>query len=345
MVVVGQQLLYVLCAAIVAAAGLGLYGFIGALVLASAAGATAALGRASRHIPVRVRFSGVAWIGILRGSLHSAPSGFRRILIYLKADSLMISVISGTAAVGTYNIAYAMVISVLAISSFFMSALIPSLATANGDDLRKIVEKAFHYMIIFAAAIPGTSVCLAAGRSPRGCQCSLPWSRVALRRSRFSDGVLSGRGRVRIRECRSQYAPQDDLLLACGLGSQLGAESLPHSSLRNCGRSLGHGRVRVVTNGVRVVEFRRVSGITVALWRIGSRPLLAAALLLPLGTVMRPAWRLGFPLLNAVVGATVLTVAYIAILALLRALPPEVGSVLGRRSYIVSLDSQSDEPR
>lgn len=103
------------------------------------------------HVRVRPRIDLRQWRGIFR---MSASLGVIQIinLLYLKVDTLILSVLESTAAVGIYGVAYSLLQPALLAPMYLMSALIPSMTTAKDPEaLTDIVERA--YRLVAAAAI------------------------------------------------------------------------------------------------------------------------------------------------------------------------------------------------
>jgi O-antigen/teichoic acid export membrane protein len=141
-----QQSLFLLCAVGVAVIGWGLFGFLSSYVLTIAIGSGLYLWKVRKYVNIR------AWRSILGMSITLGVISIINVL-YLKADSIMISVILGTTAVGIYGVAYSLVNVFLYLSGYLMGALTPSLAVSKGEEFSQIVQKAFHFMIIFACLL------------------------------------------------------------------------------------------------------------------------------------------------------------------------------------------------
>lgn len=73
-------------------------------------------------------------------------------LIYVRIDTIMLSIIEGDAVVGWYNAAYNLVVGFKIIPQIFMNALFPlmsSCSVSSPDLLKKMYEKSFNYLFIF----------------------------------------------------------------------------------------------------------------------------------------------------------------------------------------------------
>ena len=72
-------------------------------------------------------------------------------LIYMRIDTIMLSVMKGDAVVGWYNAAYNLVLGFKSIPHLFMNALFPLMSgyfVSSKDSLRDIYEKSFKYLFI-----------------------------------------------------------------------------------------------------------------------------------------------------------------------------------------------------
>jgi O-antigen/teichoic acid export membrane protein len=72
-------------------------------------------------------------------------------IIFLKIDTVMLSIIKGDAPVGWYNAAYSLVLGFQPIPSLFMNCLFPMMSNCYGsskETLKIIYEKSFRYMFI-----------------------------------------------------------------------------------------------------------------------------------------------------------------------------------------------------
>ncbi|NQE44419.1 putative flippase AglR, partial [ANME-1 cluster archaeon GoMg2] len=72
-------------------------------------------------------------------------------LIYVRIDTVMLSVMKGDAVVGWYNAAYSLVLAFKPIPQLFMNALFPLMASyyvSSKDSLKIIYEKSFKYLFV-----------------------------------------------------------------------------------------------------------------------------------------------------------------------------------------------------
>ncbi len=149
---IAQQLLFLLSVIVVALLGFGIYGFLGAYVFSAAVGAIATLSLVKKYIYINPRINLKAWRKILGMSISL---GIFSIIytMYLKTDSILLSIMRGTSAVGLYTVAYSIVNVSLYFSGYLMIALTPSLAVAKKEEFNHIIQKAFHFMAIFSCLL------------------------------------------------------------------------------------------------------------------------------------------------------------------------------------------------
>ncbi len=147
-----QQLFMLILVIAAAFSNWGLFGFLYIFIAANFIAAVLSLFAIRKHIRVRPLVNTKKWKNII---FISFSLGIIQIInmLYLKVDSIMLSTIKGTDAVGIYGVAYSLILAFLALPSFIMSALIPSMATSTKAVVQKIVQKAFQYMAILACLL------------------------------------------------------------------------------------------------------------------------------------------------------------------------------------------------
>lgn len=147
-----QQLLLLGTFAVIALMGWGLFGFLCANIIISVLSSVVAFIVVRQHVPIIPRVSLSKWKGIIAMSMSL---GIIQVInmMYLKADSIMLSIFKGTTEVGVYGVAYSLIIALLTLPGFIMSALIPSMSTSTQGGIISIVEKAFQYIVILACLL------------------------------------------------------------------------------------------------------------------------------------------------------------------------------------------------
>ena len=114
-----------------------------------------------RNVRFGPRFNLKRWRTIVAQSL---TIGIIQIvnLLYLKADLVILSVISTSDNVGIYGVAYAIINFFLLIPSILMTSLLPAMTTATESDLGKIVDRAMRYLAAAGALVATGTLCFGA---------------------------------------------------------------------------------------------------------------------------------------------------------------------------------------
>lgn len=143
---------YLVCIVAAGALGIGFYGFIYAAIITAFLSAALGAYWAAKRIRLRPMFHITHWKFMMRTSI---PLGIIQIInmLYYKIDSVMLSVMRSPKEVGLYMIAYGIIDVVMSVPSMFMTSLMPSLATADKETLRRLVNRAFDILAFFALPI------------------------------------------------------------------------------------------------------------------------------------------------------------------------------------------------
>ena len=80
-------------------------------------------------------------------------------LLYLKADLIILSIMSTSTNVGIYGVAYAIITFFLIVPSIFMTSLLPAMTTANESDLGRIVDRAMRYLAAAGVLVATATLC------------------------------------------------------------------------------------------------------------------------------------------------------------------------------------------
>ncbi|MBV9256373.1 MAG: polysaccharide biosynthesis C-terminal domain-containing protein, partial [Actinobacteria bacterium] len=90
-----------------------------------------------------------------RSLLVALPLGIIQVInvVYFKVDSVILSVIRHPQDVAHYGVAYKVIELVMALPSFFMTALMPALVVAARPRLRELVQQAWDVLITVAVAV------------------------------------------------------------------------------------------------------------------------------------------------------------------------------------------------
>jgi O-antigen/teichoic acid export membrane protein len=303
----------------------GVLGVVWAYLASDAIVAVCSLIAVRRHIPIRIQFQLSEWRIIAALSL---PLGVIQVvnMVYLKADSIIISVIKGPTDVGYYGVAYSVIGVLLSIPTYIMTALSPTMATTR--DLTSIVQKAVDVMIFLALPIGVGGVLL---RS----QFIFAIARPSFRPAEMPFAILVASMVVTYLSIVVGYAcvaaDKHQKIVRAAIFTMFVNIVLNLGAVPLWGID-GAAGVTVVTEMLSVSLnysiFRRETGVHVHVRPMAYRQLLASALLIPIALAAKPLWATGIDILNPIIGSVVLGVSYLAIILVLRALPPEAVTAL-----------------
>ncbi len=137
----------VVLAAVVAVVttNLGFQAYLWTSVAGGVVAAATALAVTARYARIRVHWRPAAWWPLLAMAL---PLGLAQIanVVYLRLDSMLLSLMRTPAELGRYGVAYKVVEFVMAVPSFFMLALLPNLAVASPERAARLVQRAFDVL-------------------------------------------------------------------------------------------------------------------------------------------------------------------------------------------------------
>ena len=113
-----------------------------------------------REVPFRPRFGVDPWRGIIAGSIGIGIIQLVN-LLYLKADTLILSVMTTSAQVGIYGVAYAIVSFIGAFCSITMTSLLPILTRSSDDELGGIVIRTVRHLVVISVMLSMLTWCFA----------------------------------------------------------------------------------------------------------------------------------------------------------------------------------------
>ncbi len=156
-----QQVMFVGLVIAVLWLGGGVIACVWAYLVAVAVTGLTAFFATRRNVRFGPRFNLKRWRTIVAQSL---TIGIIQIvnLLYLKADLVILSVISTSDNVGIYGVAYAIINFFLLIPSILMTSLLPAMTTATESDLGKIVDRAMRYLAAAGALVAAGTLCFGA---------------------------------------------------------------------------------------------------------------------------------------------------------------------------------------
>ena len=113
-----------------------------------------------REVPFRPRFGVIEWRRMVAGSIGIGVIQLINVL-YLRADTLILSVMTTSAQVGLYGFAYAIVSFYGAFASIVMTSLLPILTRASAEELGGIVVRAVRHLLTISVLLAMLTWCFA----------------------------------------------------------------------------------------------------------------------------------------------------------------------------------------
>lgn len=103
-----------------------------------------------KYIPVKIRFDFSFWKKLLKESYPLAVAAVL-VMIYFKLDTVMLSLMKESQAVGIYGLAYKILESLIFFPAMFVGLIMPLLskyALENREKFKQVIQKAFDFLII-----------------------------------------------------------------------------------------------------------------------------------------------------------------------------------------------------
>jgi O-antigen/teichoic acid export membrane protein len=298
--------------------GYGVGGVVCAYLAADLLGASISVMLVRRKIPIRLRIRPGAWRLVARISL---PLGIIQVvnMLYLKADSVVISIIKGPIQVGYYGAAYSVIGAAIRIPSMIMSPLMPSMATAR--DLRPIVQRAIDLMVMLALpmAVGGFLLrrqIILAISTKQFLPAAAPFGILIVASAFTYVSTIFGFASVAADTHRRLVRISIASLV---LNVILNLLVVPHWGIK--GAAWATAFTEAITS---VMMFRTFSVATHTQLRIVAptwRPAIASLLLIPVYSLLRHHWAASN---RVVVAIVVLGLIYFALLAAMGNIPPEI---------------------
>lgn len=322
-----QQVLFTGGVAIVAIIGWGLFGFITAYISTIAFCAVLLFWRVRSNLAIRPRVNIQAWRTVLRMSISVGLIAIIHAM-YLKADSIMLSVMSGATAVGVYGVAYALLNIFSSLPGYLMGALTPSLATVSEEEFKQIVQKAFHFMMVLAGIltvgafiIKDDAVLLVS--SPEFAAAAMPFAILTLAIACSYVGSIFSYASIAVsKHHKFVYLSLGTLLLNISINFAF----IPRFGIVGAAWATVISEFVAMTIGYWL--FRRQTRVALDMSVI-LKPAFAAAVSLAVGIGFYGRMDTGSPLLNCIVGAVLLGVPYFAVVYALKGLPEEMRLPVG----------------
>lgn len=152
-----QQLVYLLGILTCALLNLGIFAFIAAYVTSVIFGSMVAVVVVRREIRVRPLFSPKRWRAIF---VSSISLGIIQVInvIYLKADTLILSILGTRHQVGLYGLASVIISFLIGMPSIIMLSVSPIITRASNEQLPRLIRQSLQWMALFSVLVSGVTV-------------------------------------------------------------------------------------------------------------------------------------------------------------------------------------------
>jgi O-antigen/teichoic acid export membrane protein len=134
-------------------ADLGLLWVMGSVVAGSLVNFFVSFLYSRRLVKIRLRFDFLLWRQVIKAAWPIALSILFN-LVYFKADSVILSLVKNSAAVGVYGASYKVLEVLISFPAMFAGLVLPLLASAwvmaDRERFKRVLQKAFDAMIIIA---------------------------------------------------------------------------------------------------------------------------------------------------------------------------------------------------
>ena len=323
-----QQVLFLAGVCIVSVLGWKLYGYIAAYVSAIAIGAIVLFCMTRNHIPVRPRVNIKIWQTVLKSSITLGIISIINVL-YLKADTIMLSIMSGAHAIGIYGVAFLLITVFSGLPGYIMGALTPSMATASHTELQEIVQKALHYMAFFSlllvvgAVLVRHDVVLLVS-SKDFIAAAEPFAILSLGVAfSYISNVFSSASIAIDKHHKFVYRS----LMTLALNIALNLVLIPRYGIIGAACATTSSQLVGMIIGYRL--FYTQTGLRLD-YRVLIRPLIAGITAFAVGSVLFSQLHTGAPLLNCLLVAILASIPYFVVLYATNGLPAEIKAGIGR---------------
>jgi O-antigen/teichoic acid export membrane protein len=146
-----QQVIFVAGVAIAIPNGLGIIGCATSYLVATAVSGVVAYFVVRRELHFKPLFDLRGWREVFA---RSASLGAIQVinLLYLKADTLLLSKMTKPRAVGLYGVAYSFITFVVVAPSLILTSVMPLMATSSGEKFQKLLRRTEHSLAVLGAA-------------------------------------------------------------------------------------------------------------------------------------------------------------------------------------------------
>lgn len=133
----------------------GLYGMLYALVLASALNFGLLFFFSKKYAKIRLNFDKLLWLEIVKKTWPIGLTIFLN-LIYLRADTLILSLVRNSNEVGIYGASYRVIDVLITLPFIFAGIVLPILTAgwqSNRESFTAVLQKSFDLMVILALPV------------------------------------------------------------------------------------------------------------------------------------------------------------------------------------------------
>lgn len=150
-VAVLQQVLFVGGVAIAIPNGFGIIGCATSYLIATAVSGVVAYFIVRKELRFKPQFDLRGWREVFS---RSASLGAIQVinLLYLKADTLLLSKMAKARAVGLYGVAYSFVNLIVVAPTLILTSVMPLMATSSGERFEKLLRRTSHGLAVLGAA-------------------------------------------------------------------------------------------------------------------------------------------------------------------------------------------------
>jgi O-antigen/teichoic acid export membrane protein len=146
-----QQVIFVAGVAIAIPNGFGIIGCATSYLVATAVSGVAAYFYVRKELRFKPLFDLRSWREVFA---RSASLGAIQVinLLYLRADTLLLSKMAKPRAVGLYGVAYSFINFVVVAPSLILTSVMPLMATSSGEKFGRLLRRTEHSMAVLGAA-------------------------------------------------------------------------------------------------------------------------------------------------------------------------------------------------
>lgn len=146
-----QQVIFVAGVAIALTSGFGIIGCAASYLVSTIVSGIAAFLIVRRELFFKPIFNLKQWRLVFAQSVSLGAIQVINIL-YLKADTLILSREATPHAVGLYGVAYSFTTFILVVPTLIMTSVMPLLATSSGEEFLKVIRRAEHGLAVLGGA-------------------------------------------------------------------------------------------------------------------------------------------------------------------------------------------------